>query len=73
MIQQYSNFSLPDGRRLNGQYTLKENIADNGGVKQAYQAYLKYEQQFGEELPLPGLRFTPRQLFWIAAAKVITK
>lgn len=70
MIKQYKDYDLPTGFRINGDLTLKENIADNGAIKEAYQAYDNYVKKFGEELPLPGLQYTPKQLFWIAAAMV---
>ena len=70
MIDQYNKFELYDGLKVNGDYTLKENIADNGAIKEAYYAYLKYTKNFGEELLLPGLKYTQKQLFWISAAMV---
>jgi len=70
MIKQYKDYDLPSSLRINGDLTLKENIADNGAIKEAYQAYEKYVHKFGEEAPLPGLKYTPKQLFWIAAAMV---
>ena len=69
MVHQYGNFSLWNGLKIKGNYTLGENIADNGAVKVAYNAYLKYVSQFGEELQLPALNYTSKQLFWIATAK----
>lgn len=35
IIKQYTNFTL-SGHRINGKMTQGENIADNGGLKQAY-------------------------------------
>ena len=68
MIKQYRDYDLRGGLRINGDLTLKENIADNGAIKEAYKAYEKYTRKFGDELPLPGLKYSPKQLFWIAAA-----
>lgn len=56
--------------QLNGKNTQGENIADNGGIKEAYLAYEDYERQNGEEARLPGLPYTPKQLFWISSANV---
>ena len=40
MIDQYSQLRFAD-MNLNGQLTLGENIADNGGIKIAYQAWVR--------------------------------
>ena len=39
MIEQYGNLTFA-GEKLNGQLTLGENIADNGGIKIAYNAWV---------------------------------
>ncbi|XP_023346897.1 neprilysin-2 isoform X3 [Eurytemora carolleeae] len=73
IIDQYSNFTVEvvgEILNVNGINTQGENIADNGGYKEAYRAYEKLTKEQGEELSLPGLPYTPRQLFWISGAAV---
>ncbi|MBN3322052.1 NEP protein, partial [Atractosteus spatula] len=72
MIDQYGNFSwdLAGGQNLSGVNTLGENIADNGGVRQAYQAYQNYINKNGQEELLPGIDLNHRQLFFLNFAQV---
>lgn len=55
--------------QLNGINTQGENIADNGGVKEAYRAYTRWVERNGVEQMLPGLKYNPQQLFWISVAQ----
>uniref|UniRef100_A0A8C2IHK4 Membrane metallo-endopeptidase-like 1 n=1 Tax=Cyprinus carpio TaxID=7962 RepID=A0A8C2IHK4_CYPCA len=55
---------------LYGITTLGENIADNGGVRQAYKAYMKWVEREGEEPRLPGLEMDHKQLFFLNFAQV---
>ena len=48
---------------------MDENIADNGGVKAAYFACNDWVSRNGQELKLPGLDYSPKQMFWISAAE----
>uniref|UniRef100_A0A8C4DVH8 Membrane metallo-endopeptidase-like 1 n=1 Tax=Dicentrarchus labrax TaxID=13489 RepID=A0A8C4DVH8_DICLA len=72
MVQQYGNFNwkLAGGQNVSGISTLGENIADNGGVRQAYKAYLKWVKMVGEEPRLPGLDMDHKQLFFLNFAQV---
>ncbi|KAL7744832.1 hypothetical protein ACLKA6_007124 [Drosophila palustris] len=70
IAQQYSGFKL-NGRNLNGKQTLGENIADNGGLKAAYHAYLRTKLTTDADvLKLPGLNLTHPQLFFVSFAQV---
>ncbi|CAH8510365.1 unnamed protein product [Schistosoma rodhaini] len=69
MIDQYSNYSILN-TSLNGKMTLGENIADNGGLKAAYKAFKKLEAKYSDKPILPGLNFTPDQLFFIGFAQL---
>ncbi|XP_022370467.1 membrane metallo-endopeptidase-like 1 [Enhydra lutris kenyoni] len=72
MVRQYGNYSwdLADNQNVNGFSTLGENIADNGGVRQAYKAYLKWMAEGGKDQQLPGLELSYAQLFFINYAQV---
>jgi predicted metalloendopeptidase len=67
--KQYGNFEVQPDLKLNGKLTLGENIADNGGIKQAYSAYKTYEAKHpGTETPaVAGL--TNDQLLFVAFAQ----
>ncbi|GBM20157.1 Neprilysin-1 [Araneus ventricosus] len=71
IIDQYSSYVLEDiGLNINGKMTQGENVADNGGLKQAYRAYKKWVKRHGEEPLLPGLNLTHDQLFFLNYAQI---
>ncbi|NXY42204.1 MMEL1 protein, partial [Ceuthmochares aereus] len=72
MVYQYGNYTweLAGGQNVSGISTLGENIADNGGVRQAYKAYLKWLEREGTEPKLPGLYLSHKQLFFLNFAQV---
>ncbi|XP_053378896.1 neprilysin-1-like [Mercenaria mercenaria] len=71
IIEQYSNVQLEQiGVNIDGKNTQGENIADNGGLKQAYRAYKMWEKEHGPEPLLPGLNMTHDQLFFLNFAQI---
>jgi len=66
LVQQYGEYEIIEGVRVNGKLTLGENIADLGGVKIAYRAL---HEAIGKSAPeIDGL--TPDQRFFIAFAAI---
>ena len=59
-----------NGRRADAPATLDSLVATTGGLKEAFRAYKKWVGDHGSEKSLPGLSYTPDQLFWISAANV---
>ncbi|CAH0579415.1 unnamed protein product [Chrysodeixis includens] len=72
LIDQYGQYIVPEvNMKLDGVNTQGENIADNGGVKQAFRAYLHWVQRHGVAgETLPGLNHTHTQLFFLNFAQV---
>ncbi|RWS05785.1 hypothetical protein B4U79_06122, partial [Dinothrombium tinctorium] len=72
-IKQYSNYTEPKtGQKVNGKKTIGDDVADNGGLYIAYNAYKEYAQSKHPErdlkLPLQMNNYTKDQLFFISAA-----
>ncbi|XP_055544636.1 neprilysin-4-like [Wyeomyia smithii] len=69
-VDQYSGYYVKEAKQyLNGSLTLGENIADNGGLREAYWAYKAFQQTHDPEPTLPGFEgFTHEQLFFISFA-----
>jgi len=78
-VDQYGNYSVPEiasivgeeNAHVNGKNTQGENIADNGGVRESFRAYMKSIEEQGPEPRLPGLtQYTPEQLFFVSFSQV---
>jgi predicted metalloendopeptidase len=72
IVDQYSGYEVKGtGLKINGIMTQGENIADNGGIRQAYKAYRAHIGRLGhEEKRLPGLEsYSNNQIFFIAYAQ----
>ncbi|XP_069096179.1 endothelin-converting enzyme 1 isoform X1 [Pleurodeles waltl] len=69
MTKQYSNYKV-NGEAVNGNHTLGENIADNGGLRAAYRAYKNWVAKNGDEMVLPSLGLSNNQLFFVGFAQV---
>uniref|UniRef100_A0A182N6N4 Neprilysin, neutral endopeptidase 1 n=1 Tax=Anopheles dirus TaxID=7168 RepID=A0A182N6N4_9DIPT len=76
LVQQYSRYTIDEvGVQLDGENTQGENIADNGGIKQAFLAYSKWlaaqtDRRVLEAETLPGLNVTRTQLFFLNFAQI---
>ncbi|EZA54238.1 Membrane metallo-endopeptidase-like protein [Ooceraea biroi] len=71
IVDQYSRYKLQEvNLYINGRMTQGENIADNGGLKQAFTAYKKWVSIHGEEPLLPGVNLTHDQLFFLNYAQI---
>lgn len=70
ILEQYSKYEFLSYQTK--PWTLGENIADNGGLQTSYQAYQSMVLEKNQpQLALPGLRYTPEQIFFIAQAQTL--
>ncbi|CAF3416848.1 unnamed protein product [Rotaria sp. Silwood1] len=68
IVNQYSNYTVPQtNMKANGNQTQGEDIADNGGLREAFFAYQKWTKANPSvDKKLPGLsKYTPEQMFFI--------
>ncbi|XP_020619276.1 endothelin-converting enzyme 1-like [Orbicella faveolata] len=68
LAKQYSKFEVYE-KKINGNQTINENIADNGGIKLAFNAYKTLVDKEGTEGALPGLGLSEEQLFFVGFAR----
>jgi putative endopeptidase len=67
-VRQYSAYTAVDDLKVNGQLTLGENIADNGGMQLAYMAFENAAHSKSvEERKIDG--YTPEQRFFLGWAQ----
>jgi putative endopeptidase len=68
MIDQYDGFTVLDGSmHVNGKLTQGENLADNGGLAIAYEAF-KRTPEGKSNVKIDG--FTPDQRFFLSVAQI---
>ncbi len=68
LINQYSNFEILPGLHVNGEYTLGENIGDQGGLVLGYQALMKEYENKPEPPLTDDMNF--KQRFFYGWAKI---
>lgn len=67
MIDQYNGFTVLDTLHVNGSLTQGENLADNGGLLIAYEAF-KRTPEGQSDVKIDG--FTPDQRFFLSVAQI---
>lgn len=73
LVKQYSAVEVLPGLMANGEYTLGENIADQGGLRIAMTAFLDWQKKKGIDIESDDAMidgFTPLQIFYLNFANV---
>lgn len=68
LVEQFNQVEVLPGLFANGQYTLGENIADQGGLRVAYTAFLASQVKKGVDINSEDAKvegFTPTQIFYM--------
>jgi putative endopeptidase len=68
LVDHFNNITVLDTLKANGVFTLGENIADNGGLQVAFQAFKNQQAVKAQEPLIDG--YTPEQRFFISYATV---
>ena len=64
----HTSYTVANGVHQNGELTLGENTADNGGVRIAYYALMEVLERKGPQPSIDG--FTPEQRFFLSFAQL---
>jgi len=73
LVGQFNEVEVLPGLNANGQYTLGENIADQGGLRISHTAFLKSQEKKGIDINAESEKvdgFTPEQIFYLNYANV---
>ncbi len=75
VINEYSNVCFPNLTKpfncINGVRTQGENIADNGGIKASFNAYMDWVGKHGREPQIPALqKYSMEQVFFLNFANL---
>ncbi len=69
-VNEYGNFEVVPGTKLNGKLTLGENTADNGGLQISNLALHKELDRLGPDAQKPIDGYTPDQRYFLGFAQV---
>jgi endothelin-converting enzyme/putative endopeptidase len=69
VVDEYNGFVAVDDLHVNGRLTLGENLADLGGLRIAYMAYMQRAMQTNVDLLKRTDGFTPAQRFFLSYAQ----
>ena len=71
LVAQFNAVEVLPGLMANGEYTLGENIADQGGLRVAMTAFLNSQKQKGVDVATARIDgFTPEQVFYLNYANL---
>lgn len=73
LVAQFDEIEVLPGLHANGTYTLGENIADHGGLRVAYTAFLDSQKKKGVDINSAAAKidgFTPAQTFYMNYANL---
>ena len=73
LVEQFNNVEVVPGLNANGQYTLGENIADQGGLRIARTAFLDSQKKKGVDVTSSDAKidgFDPMQVFYMNYANL---